>query len=336
MKILIVTNEHVIRDERFMDDKGWSFRKSFERLGIKTETFFYKKKGRFSFLEKNKNIKDIWRSIMNRNLVSYVKEIAPDILFISKGETITPETLRDIRKKTDTVIVNVFPDNPLYMGRFEAIEPCHHFFVKDTYVRDTLRKTGLKNVQYLPQCTDPEVHRPVELPEDEKAKYSTDISLIGSMYPYRLKFIEELLEFSPVIWGRGWSRSGRQEIKWLYRSRDIRGNQKAKAICGTKISLNPHHPLNDIYGVNRRTYDIAACRGFQIADFKRDLEDLFKVGEEIICFRTLEELKDLIKYYLKHHEERADIAEAAYKRVLKEHTYDARAKEILAIIKGRC
>ena len=178
--------------------------------------------------------------------------------------------------------MNVFPDNPLYMGRFEAIEPCHHFFVKDTYVRDTLRKAGLKNVQYLPQCTDPDVHRPVELAEDEKAEYSADVSLIGSMYPYRLKFIEELLEFSPALWGRGWSKTGRQEIGRRYRGRDIRGNQKVKAICGTKISLNPHHPLNDIYGVNRRTYDIAACRGSQLADYKYDIDGIFKVDDEIV------------------------------------------------------
>jgi len=333
MKILIVTAEQLKQGERYSDDKGWSFQKSFGRLGIIVENYFYKKKGKLSFLEKNKNVKDIWHSIMNRNLVSHVKKTVPDLLFISKGETITPETLWEIRKRTATIIVNVFPVNPLYMGKFEAIEPCHHFFVKDTYVRDTLWKAGLKNVRYLPQCTDPDVHRSVELSEDDKAEYGADVSLIGSLYPYRLKFIEELLEFGPVIWGKGWSRSGRQEIKQLYRGRDIRGSQKAKAISGTKISLNPHHPLNDIYGVNRRTYDIAACGGFQIADYKKDLEAIFKIGEEIICFRTLDELKRLIPYYLKHSEERAAIADAAYQRVIKEHTYEVRARTILGLIK---
>jgi spore maturation protein CgeB len=334
MKVLIIGVEQVKKEERFMDEKGWSFQNAFERLGVISENFFYKKKGRFAFIEKNKGIKDIWRSIMNRSLVSHVKRTAPDLLFISKGETITPETLWEIRKKTDTVIVTVFPDNPIYMGKFEAIEPCHHFFVKDTYVRDTLWKAGLKNVRYLPQCTDPAVHRPVGLTEDEKAEYGTDVSLIGSMYPYRLKFVEELLDFNPVLWGKGWSRSGSQKILQLYRGRDIRGNQKTKAICGTKISLNPHHPLNDICGVNRRTYDLAACRGFQLADYKPDMKDLLKINEEIVCFRTIDELKKLIRYYLSHPDERAQLAEAAYQRVLKDHTYYNRAREILDIIKN--
>lgn len=329
MKILIIGNEHVTQGDRYMDDKGWSFRKSFERLGIMPEEFIYKKKGKLAFLEKNRNVRGLWRALMNRNLVSEVRKSKPDIMMINKGETISAETLREIRKKTDTVILNVFPDNPLYMGKFEAIEPCHFFFVKDTYVRDTLWRAGLKNVQYLPQCTDPEVHRPVELSEEEERTYRTDLSLIGSMYPYRLKFIEELISLMPAIWGRGWSRAQNREVVKCYRGADIRGNRKAAAICGSLISLNPHHPLNDIHGVNRRTYDIAACGGFQLSDHKPDLENIFSVGSEIVCYRSMDELKELIAYYLSHPEERRAVAAAGLKRVLRDHTYDVRAREIL-------
>jgi spore maturation protein CgeB len=333
MKILIVGVEQVRKDERYMDDKGWSFQKAFERLGIKTETFFYKKKGKLAFIEKNKHVKDLWRSYMNKRLIAQVRNARPDILLILKGETIQPETLQKIREKTETLIVNVFPDNPLYMGKFEAIEPCHYFFVKDSYVLDTLRKDGLKNVFYLPQCTDLDIHKPMHLNDSEKSMYDSDLSLIGSMYPYRLKLIKQLVEFNPSIWGRGWSKVSNKEILKLYRGKDIRGTQKAKAISGSAISLNPHHPLNDINGVNKRTFDIAACRGFQLVDCKADMERVFTINEEIICFRTIDELKKLITFYLEYPDERDQIAEAAYQRVLKEHTYDHRAREILEMIK---
>ena len=335
MNILIVGVEQITKDERYMDDKGWSFKKAFERLGVKTETFFYKKKGKLAFIEKNKHVKDFWRSYMNKNLLKYVMDVKPDVLFISKGETIRADTLWEIRKKTGTTIVNVFPDNPLYMGKFEAIEPCHYFFVKDSYILDALLKAGLKNVFYFPQCTDPDVHKPMILSEQEKNSYYSDLSLIGSMYPYRLKFMEQLIEFNPSIWGRGWAKVSSSEILRLYRGKDIRGTQKTKVICASAISLNPHHPLNDINGVNRRTYDIAACKGFQLTDYKADMEKVFKVNEEIICFKTIEELKRLIQYYLKHTNERAQIANAAYQRVIKEHTYDIRAKQILQMITSK-
>ncbi len=334
MKILIVGVEQVRKDERYMDDKGWSFSKAFEKLDIETRPFFYKKKGTLSFIEKNKIIKNKWHSYMNKSLITRVKDIKPDVLMILKGETIEADTLWQIRKKTDTLIINVFPDNPLYMGRFDAIEPCHYFFVKDSYILNTLRKAGLKNVFFLPQCTDPDVHKPMELDDNDKVQYGCLLSLIGSMYPYRLKLIEQLVEFKPSIWGKGWSKVSNQEILKLYKGKDIRGTQKAKAICGSFISLNPHHPLNDIYGVNRRTYDIAGCKGFQLADYRNDMEKVFKINQEIVCFETLDELKKKIEYYLKHSDERNEIAEAAYKRVIHEHTYEHRAREILDLIKN--
>jgi spore maturation protein CgeB len=332
MKILIVGVEQIKKDERYMDDKGWSFQKAFEKLGLKTESFFYKKKGNLVFIEKNKRIKDLWRFYMNKRLIEQVKNSKPDILLILKGETIQPETLWTIRNKTHALIINIFTDNPLYMGKFEAIEPCHYFFVKDTYIFSVLKGAGLKNIYYLPQCSDPDVHRPLILNENEKKIYCSNLSLIGSMYPYRLKIIEQVADFKPAIWGRGWSKISNKEIIKLYRGKDIRGTQKVKAINGSAISLNPHHPLNDIYGINRRTFDIAACKGFQLADLKTDMEKLFKLGHEIVCYRTIEELKKLIEYYLLHADERTEIAEAAYNRFLMEHTYYHRAKEILDLI----
>jgi spore maturation protein CgeB len=335
MKLTIVGVEQVLRDERYMDDKGWSFRKAFEKAGAAVEVFVFRKKGSLSFVEKSKYLKTYWRSHMNRSLLSHVRTAQPDMLLVLKGETITPETLWSIRKKSDTLLVNVFPDNPLLMGKFEAVAPYHYFFVKDSYVVDAVRKTGLRNVLYLPQCTDPDVHRPMEMSSEERAHYTADVALLGSRYPYRETLIQQLTGFSLAVWGKGWERTQHREILRHYRGRDIRGTRKAKAFSAAAISLNPHHPLNDINGVNRRTFDIAACRGFQLADYKRDMETVFKVHEEIVCFDSMDELKTLIAHYLAHPEERERIADAAYRRVIREHTYDVRAAQILDITRRR-
>jgi len=336
MKVLIACVELIKEGEKYKDEKGWSFRKAFEKLGMKTETFFYRKKGKMEFIEKDKSLKKIWRWHMNKKLAQVVETNKPDILLINKGETIEAETLWQIRKKTGSLIINVYPDNPIYMGKVEAIKPCHLFFVKDTYILLTLRKAGLNNVFYLPQCTDPEVYKPLSLNQSERSLYSADLSLLGSMYPYRVGFIEELMtEFKPAIWGKGWSKTSNKEILKLYRGKDIRGTLKAKAISGAAISLNPHHPLNDINGVNKRTYDIAACKGFQLADYKADMETVFRVGKEVICYRTMDELKELVRYYLQHPDERNEIADAAHRRLIKEHTYDIRTKQILEFINNK-
>ena len=334
MNILIVSPEQVKQDERYMDDKGWAFDSAFQRLGLRTRTFFYRKMGRLVLLERNRYLRYLWLSYMNNSLLDEVRRSKPDVLFLSRAETIHPETLWKIRKNTQALIVNVFTDNPLSIGKFEAIEPCHYFFVKDTYVRDTLRKAGLKNVLYLPQCTNEEVYRPYELDETERGLFCSDLSLVGSRYAYRVKLLRELEEFNIALWGRGWSKVSDKRILQSVRGSDIRGPKKAKVFSGSAISLNPHHPLNDIRGTNSRTFDIAACKGFQLSDDKEDLRDLLKAGEEVICFRTAEELRKLIRYYLAHPDERKQVAEAAHQRVLKDHTYFNRASEILGIVKN--
>ncbi len=332
MNILIVGTEQNQRDDRHMDDKGWAFGLALKKLGHGVDTFAYKRKGRLAFIEKDKRLRKYWLQYMNGALLSHVKTTRPDLMLIVKGDTITPETLREIRLSTPTVIVNVFTDNPILMGNFDAIEPCHHFFVKDTYVVETLQKAGLRNVRYLPQCTNHEVHRPMELSPADREEFGAGLALIGSMYPYRHRLIEGLLEFSPALWGRGWGKSANAAVAGLWRGRDIRGIAKAKAISASSISLNVHHPFNDIRGTNSRTFDVAACAGFQLADYKPDIEPMMKIGAEIVCFRTFDELVDLIRYYSGRPEERAKIALAAQARVLSDHTYDNRSRELLACI----
>jgi spore maturation protein CgeB len=334
MKVLIVGIERVSSGERYRDDKGWSFGRALAKLGHEVDVFTYKRKGMLAFLEKDKRVRGRWQALMNRRLRAHAAATRPEMVLLLKAETVTRETIEAMRRETPGVIVNIFPDNPLLMGNVEAIAPCHYYFVKDTYVRDALWRAGFRNVQYLPQCTDSEVHRPMDLTPEERASLGAGVSLLGTLYPYRERLVEELVPFGPVLWGRGWEKARSPEVRALATGRDVRGDMKSRVISASAISLNPHHPLNDIFGVNRRTYDIAACRGFQLADLKPDMRDLFAVGEEIVCFSSLDELKEKIAYYLDREGERRAIAEAGYRRVLRDHTYERRTEEMLAIVAG--
>jgi spore maturation protein CgeB len=332
MKILIAGPELITKNGRYMDEKSWSFMKAFEMAGIETEYFAYRLQGMFRFVESDKQLKKLRHRFINKRILSYVKHIKPDILALFKGGSITADTLRKIRETTGTIIINIMNDNPMLMGNFNAISPCHYYFVKDTYVLKSLRKIGFRNIHYLPQCANHHIRKPTKLDAADIEMFSSDIMLMGSMYPYRLRFVEELMDFKPALWGKGWARADNAGILKLYKGREIWGVDKTKAICGAAVSLNPHHPLNDIRGTQSRTFDIAACGGFQLSEYKEDMEDLFKIGEEIICYRTIDELRKLLKYYLLHPDERREISLAGQKRVLKDHTYDERARQLLEIV----
>ena len=56
-------------------------------------------------------------------------------------------------------------------------------------------------------------------------------------------------------------------------------------------------------------------------------------GKTCIIWRSFEELVEKINYYQAHEEERADIARAGQELALERHSFDARVRELMAMLK---
>jgi len=181
----------------------------------------------------------------------------------------------------------------------------------------------------------PAMHHPITLTSEEQLRYARPISFVGSRYPYRERLIKELLEFPVKLWGAGWSRAESPEIRAAVAGGPVWGRTKLAVYCGAMLSLNHHHPLNDIVGVNTRTFELAAAGACQVVDLKEELPALFKPGEEILAYRDLEELKHYLTYYLAHLDEARAIGENARKRALKEHTLRHRIEEMVDVVEQR-
>ncbi|MGQ9628797.1 MAG: CgeB family protein [bacterium] len=99
----------------------------------------------------------------------------------------------------------------------------------------------------------------------------------------------------------------------------------------SKINLNISKPQS-ITSVNQRVFDVPACGGFLLTDYREDLDRFFEVGREVMAYRDPGELPDLVERYLAHPDERERITEAGMRRVLENHTYLHRMKELLAMM----
>lgn len=88
------------------------------------------------------------------------------------------------------------------------------------------------------------------------------------------------------------------------------------------------------WGLPERCYGIPACGGFLLADERRHARDDFKVGDEIVTYQGLDDCIQKIRHYLRCADERRQIAENGYLRVLSEHTYQHRAQSLLDAVKG--
>jgi spore maturation protein CgeB len=124
-------------------------------------------------------------------------------------------------------------------------------------------------------------------------------------------------------------------VRALVRGGGVFGRAKLVIYSGAPVSLNPHHPLNDIVGVNIRAFELAAAGACQVVDLKEDLASLFKPGEEVVAYRDLGELRRQLVHYVAHPDEARAIGANARRRALAEHTLRHRLEEIQAVIAQR-
>jgi len=64
----------------------------------------------------------------------------------------------------------------------------------------------------------------------------------------------------------------------------------AKIYQTSKININVTKLMLEST-VNQRVFDVPACGGFLLTDYRTDLETLFELDREMICYRGLEDLE---------------------------------------------
>jgi len=88
--------------------------------------------------------------------------------------------------------------------------------------------------------------------------------------------------------------------------------------------------------VNQRVFDVPACGRFLLTDYKAQLDEIFVGnGQDVVFFRDIGELPDLVRYYLDHPDERERIAQAGRAAVLRAHTYRHRLEHMLRLMRAR-
>ncbi len=312
---------------------GLDFAEELTALGHEVRTFAYR---RDNALYKNAGSKAVYQRWIARRLESAALAWRPALTLVIKGGPFGPDFIDRLRRRVGTRVVNVFPDNPLWMIPFEAVEAYDLFFTKERYALRSLQQAGLRNLHYLPMYCVPAQHRPVTLTDAEQTEYAGAVSFVGSRYPYRERFVRELRGYALRLWGGGWAAARDPLIRAMVAGGPVWGRAKLCVYSGSTLSLNQHHPMNDIVGVNTRTFELAAAGACQVVDFKEDLATLFKPGEELVTYRDLADLKRQLDYHLAHPDEARAVGANGRRRALAEHTLRHRIEEIVAAVDERC
>jgi spore maturation protein CgeB len=275
--------------------------------------------------------------LMNERLLKRAGEIRPDIFITYPGERIYPETIRELSEQLNIRTV-------LWLGRDVVFErtpnvvesfPYYDFvFTIDPPAVKKYKEHGARRVFYLPLGCYPPTHKKIELTEEDKKSYSAPVSFVGQLFDDRPEFLCQLENEKVNFWTHWWKNGMKEKYPQLspfYRG-EARGMSMIKVLNGAGIVLNVHRAHNSHEGTNMRTFEAAGCAAFQLTEYKKEIGRMFKIGEEIEVYYDMNDLKRKIEYYLKHPDERADMARKAQQKAYAEHTYHQRFEEMLSII----
>jgi spore maturation protein CgeB len=144
--------------------------------------------------------------------------------------------------------------------------------------------------------------------------------------------------FEVECWGNGWDagRLDHDGMVDVFRSSHVNLNlsnsfvlkpslrmRVGALVRGQKIDRSPRRSQ-----IKGRTFEVPGSGGFLLTERVPHLDEYFDIGTEIAAYSTREELVEQVRHWLAHPDERAAVAEAGYRRVMAEHTYDHRFAEI--------
>ena len=179
-----------------------------------------------------------------RALVREASELRPHLFFVFKGRYVTAEAIDAIRD-TGAVAVNFFPDVSVSAhGKYIPAALPHYdwvFTTKSFGVDDMAQSLGLRSASVMSHGYDPEVHRPVELADDERERYGCDLSFIGTWSPKKQRLLEYVVRALPDIrmrvWGSQWAPA-RTTLGSRIEGRHILGVEYAKALVASSINVS--------------------------------------------------------------------------------------------------
>ncbi|MDH4301910.1 MAG: glycosyltransferase, partial [Nitrospira sp.] len=277
--------------------------------------------------------------VLSFSTIAKIAEDPPDLVLAIAQAPLTLAVLQHLRKKKFTTAM-WFVENYRHLTYWRQLAGGYDywFVIQQKECIEALKRAGAAQVHYLPMAADPAVHHPVTLTADEQQEYGSDVSFVGAGYDNRRHLLPRWLskEWTFKLWGNEWD--GARDLSSVLQRNGARIDTDAcvKVFNATTVNLNLHsssgtgldaHP--DF--VNPRTFELAACGAFQLVDERTLLPELFS-HEEMVCFQSPDNVPSLIRTWLKDSGGRCAHADAARRRVLREHTYRHRMQDLLAAV----
>jgi len=271
-------------------------------------------------------------------LIETCKNLQPNWVHIptSKPGLIELKDVKEAKKVCGAIFTSWAGDVreeplPFFIELSEIID---FTFISNVGQLDLYRKNGCKNVDYWQYGVDVNKAKPLSTKEKDvlKSKYNHDIVFCANSYDgfpgyyIRKSIVSEVYKKYGsrfAIYGNGWDTIAKNSSK-----PNIKYFEQNNVYNSSKIVLSINN-FNDIemYFSGRQLLAMASGT-LTLSHYIPGLERYFENGKDLVWFKTEDECMKLIDYYLNNEGEAKRIGLNGSAKVLKEHSYEARIKEL--------
>jgi spore maturation protein CgeB len=270
-------------------------------------------------------------NLINKKLLLEIEHYKPDILLISKGINIYPDTLIKFKQK-GIIIANWNPDdffNILNSSKnlLDSLNLYDFVFSARKHLFDEYQNKGIKNPHYIEWYYIPWLHKKYT----NIQKVENKVTFIGTFSKRRESILASINSEIPIdIWGGGWTFSTiRKNNNINVKNKILSQSEFPKIISESLINLNILTSENRDQ-TNLKIFEITASNGLLLTEETEISKSILGSSAFFYDPNNLPTLNDNINNIISYKENITNLCEKGYKNITSnQHSIHDRVEQIL-------
>ena len=265
---------------------------------------------------------------VQRRILASVRGRSFDLVYVDGGELVGPTLVSELRNRFGTVI-NYNIDDP-YGGRdgrrwrlYLRAVPFYDLIVvvRNCNISEA-KARGARRVLLVLRSADEVAHAPREIGPQDRLKWASDVSFVGTWMPERGPLLARLTEIDvPLsIFGNRWQKAREWPVLRKYwRGPGLREDDYGRAVLCAKVNLGLVSRGNRDLST-QRSLEIPYLGGVLCAERTAEHTELYNENEEAVFWSGPEECAEKCLDLLRNDEHRERLATNGRRRCLQNKT----------------